>query len=370
MKSIKLILIAIIGALAMSLSGCMRPVEPKVLVTANPNETMFVVPLVGENKANQDKLNSEEYYNQNKVAVREFMVPHRWLNRGRWEWTYDGSWIPTVMVIKVDRTPVTSEYDVRPATGEPIWLESSDSVGFSTGFSISAMIEEADAAKFLYRYQAKALKDIIDTEVRARVQATAFDFCARERIDSLRNMKSQMMEAIKADVVPFFKERGITITTLGQFGGFTYENEDIQKAIDNVFVAQQEKEQAAARFAAVGDINKRSEAISKQEGENAKLKAQGDAEAIRLTAQAQADAVRMKAEADAKGIQAVNNATKEAQSNPLFLAIRQLEVEIVKYNRWGGAVPTTLIEGNGQSGLNLFLTPATAPRVAASTTTN
>ncbi len=46
------------------------------------------------------------------------------------------------------------------------------------------------------------------------------------------------------------------------------------------------------------------------------------------------------------------------------------DAEFVKYNRWGGAVPTTLIEGNGQSGLNLFLTPATAPRVAASTTTN
>lgn len=357
MKSIKLALIALIGVLAMSLSGCMRPVEPKVLITANPNETMFVVPLVGENKSNQDKLNSEEYYNQNKVAVREFMVPHRWLNRGRWEWMQDGNWIPTVMVIKVNRTPVTCEYDVKPTTGEPIWLESSDSVGFSTGFSVSAMIEESDAAKFLYRYQAKDLKDIINTEVRARIQATAFDFCARERIDSLRNMKSQMLDSIKADVVPFFKERGITITTLGQFGGFTYENPEIQKAIDNVFVAQQEKEKAAAQLAAVGDINHRSEALSKQEGENAKLKAQGDAEAIRLTAQAQADAVRMKAEADAKGIQAVNNATKEAQSNPLFLAIRQLEVEIVKYNRWGGTVPTTLIEGNGQSGLNLFLTP-------------
>ena len=49
MKSIKLTLIALIGVLAMSLSGCMRPVEPKILVTANPNETMFVVPLVGEN---------------------------------------------------------------------------------------------------------------------------------------------------------------------------------------------------------------------------------------------------------------------------------------------------------------------------------
>ena len=364
MKSIKLILIAVIGVLAMSLSGCMRPVEPKVLITANPNETMFVVPLVGENKANQDKLNSEEYYNQNKVAVREFMVPHRWLNRGRWEWTYDGNWIPTVMVIKVDRTPVTCEYDVKPTTGEPVWLESADSVGFSTGFSVSAMIEETDAAKFLYRYQAKSLKDIINTEVRARIQATAFDFCARERIDTLRNKKAEMLDFIQADVVPFFKARGITITTLGQFGGFTYENPDIQKAIDNVFVAQQEKEKAAAQLAAVADINHRSEALAKQQGENAKLQAQGDAEAVRLTAQAQADAVRMKAEADAKGIQAVNNATKEAQSNPLFLAIRQLEVEIVKYNRWGGNVPTTLIEGDGKSGLNLFLT-APSPEMKA-----
>lgn len=365
MNKYKVTILALVGVLAMSMMGCMRPVMPKVLAVASPNETMFVVPLVGENRQNQDKLDSEDYYNQNKVAVREYMIPQRWLDRGRWEWTQNGEWIPTVMVIKVDRTPVTCEYDVRPTTGEPIWLESSDSVGFSTGFSISAMIEEADAAKFLYRYQAKSLKEIINTEVRARIQSVAFDFCASQKLDNLRSMKNRMMESIKADVIPFFKTRGITITTIGQFGGFTYENAAIQVAIDKVFIAQQEKETAAAQLAAVGDINKRGEALAKQEGENAKMKAQGDAQAIRLTAQAQADAVRMKAEADAKGIEAVNEATKSAQSNPLFLRIRELEVEIVKYKQWSGQVPTTLIEGNGQSGLNLFITPPTAQQKAS-----
>lgn len=366
-NKIRLILISI-AASSICFSGCMRPVEPKELETAKPNETMFMVPLVGENLENQDKLNSEEYYNKQKVAVREVMIPHRWLNRGRYEWTQTGQWIPTAMVIKVDRTPVTVEFDVSDKTEQPIWVESADSVGFSTGFSISAMIEESDTAKFLYRYQAKSLKDVIKTEVRARIQSIAANYCAQYPLDSLRAKKSEMMNVIRDDVVDFFKSRGITVTTIGQFGGFQYENKNIQEAIDKVFIAQQEKETAAAQLAAVGDINKRTQALALQEGENSKLKAQGEAEAVRLQAQAQADAVRMKAEADAKGITMVNEATSKAQSNPIFLEIRKLEVEILKYNRWLGQVPTILVEGNGESGMNLFLNTPTNNAAAASVT--
>jgi hypothetical protein len=351
MKSIKFIMFAILAAFSMSLTGCVKPVEPKVLVTASPNETMFVVPLVGENQKTQDKFNSEEYFSQKKVAVREFQVPHRWLQTGRME--FNGKWIPAVSVIKVDRSPVTIAFDVAKETEAPVWVESSDSVGFSTGFSISAMIEEQDTAKFLYRYQAASLRDVIIREVRARIQAVAADFAAKHPLDKLRGMKTEMMNAIRLDVVPFFKERGINITTIGQFGGMTYENKDIQMAIDKVFIAQQEKETAKAALDAVADINKKTAALAEQEKANAITLATGQAEAVRLTAEAVAKGNLLKAQADAQGIESVAAATQKAASNPLFIQVRQLDVELKKIEKWAGAVPTIVVGADSKA--NLFM---------------
>jgi len=353
----KLVIMSILGVASLSLTGCIKPVEPKVLVTANSNETMFVVPLQGENKDNQAKLDSAEYYNKQKVAVKEIQISHRWLQVGRME--HDGRWIPTVTVIKVDRSPVTVEYAVSDKTrakadADAIWLESSDSVGFSTGFSVSAMIEEKDTATFLYRYPAGKLRDVVMTEVRARVQQNAAEFAAKYNLDLLRSKKNEMIDAIRKDVVPFFKERGITITTIGQFGGMTYENTKIQDAIDQVFISQQEKERAAAALAAVKDINARSESEAQQAKANAITLATGKAEAVRLEADAIAKGNLLKAEADAKGIKAVADATKEAASNPLFLKVRELEVQKEMYNKWTGNVPTTVIAGGGVTP-NIFL---------------
>lgn len=359
-KTTRIALFTTFALAATLFGGCIKPVEPKVLETAGANETMFVIPLQGENKSNQAQFNSAAYYTEKKVATKEFLVPHRWLQEGRWE--VDGRWIPTVKVIKVDRTPVTVQFVVDDKTktkgdADAIWIESADSVGFSTGFSVSAMVKEENSPTFLYRYQATSLKAVVATEVRARIQKVAAEFAATWPLDSLRAKKNDMIQSIQADAIAFFEERGITITTIGMFGGMTYENPKIQEAIDGVFVNQQAKETAAALLAAQKDINAKSESANQQERQNIMTIAQGQSEATRLRAQAEADAVRMKAESDAKGIKLVNDATKEAQSNPLFLEIRKLEVEILKYNRWGGTVPTTLVEGNGTSGLNLFLSP-------------
>ncbi len=354
-----------IGLAALFLTGCIKPVEPKELVQASNNETMFVVPLVGENKDAQAKLDSIDYYNKQKVAVKQIQIPHRWLQTGRFE--YDGQWIPTVTVIKVNRSPITVEFAVGDKSAakkdaDAIWLESADSVGFSTGFSVSAMIEEGDTATFLYRYPAGNLQQVLVTEIRARIQQDAASFSARWNLDSLRAKKNDMLDAIRADIVPFYKERGITITTIGQFGGMTYENPNIQTAIDAVFIVQQEKEKAAASLAAQKDINTKSEQAAQQQRANEITIAQGSAEATRLQAEAIANGNLLKAQADAKGIEAVANATKEAASNPLFLEVRRLDVQMSMYAKWNGSVPSTILGGNG-AGVNVFL-PHT-PEIAA-----
>ena len=52
--------------------------------------------------------------------------------------------------------------------------------------------------------------------------------------DLLGPRKVELIATVKEDVVPFFAERGIEVTTIGQFGGFRYENPKIQEAIDQV----------------------------------------------------------------------------------------------------------------------------------------
>ena len=352
----------LIGITVLASAGCVKPVEPKTLATAESNETMFVIPLQGENKDNQALFDSAAYLNQKKVAAKEIQIPYRWLQTGRWE--NDGLWIPTVKVIKVDRSPVTVEFAVNDKNeakkdADAIWVESADSVGFSTGFSVSALINMEDTATFLYRYPAQSLRQVLSTEIRARIQQGAASFASKYPLDSLRAKKNEMVESIRADVVSFYKDRGITITTIGQFGGMTYENPQIQQAIDAVFIAQTAKETAKAQFEAVADTNNKTAALAQQDRINTITLATGEAEAV-------AKGNLLKSQADAKGIEAVAAATKEAASNPLFLKVRELDVQTIMYNKWNGTVPSTIMGGSG-TGVNVFL-PHTIEDAAASST--
>jgi hypothetical protein len=223
------------------------------------------------------------------------------------------------------------------------------------------MIQEEDTATFLYRYQSATLATILSSEVRARIQQQAANFAAKYALDELRSKKNEMQRFIVDDVISFYKDRGITITTIAQFGGMTYENPDIQKAIDRVFIAQQEKNVANALLVAQKDVNAKSESATQQERANSITLATGQSEAIRLVAEATAKGNLLKAQADASGIEAVNKATKEAAENPLFLQVRKLDVQVKMYDKWNGAVPATLIAGSGVTP-NIFLpnTPAEA----------
>ena len=54
-----------------------------------------------------------------------------------------------VAVLKVDRSPVTREWNSaggnRKGSDQAIWIESADSVGFSMGVSCTAFIKEEEA---------------------------------------------------------------------------------------------------------------------------------------------------------------------------------------------------------------------------------
>jgi hypothetical protein len=327
------ILVAALATALISLTGCIKPYDTPEYVEVKANETAYVIPLEGGAES-AVKFDSEAYLDSKKVALKRIQIPHRWNQTGRW--ANDGEWIDTVRVITVDRSPVTRQWDngaERKPNGkqqdQAIWLESSDSIGFSTGFSVTAFVKESDTSRFLYSYKATSLAQVLDTELRARIQSVASEVAARYKMDILREKKNELIDAVKKDVVPFFEAKGITITTIGQFGGFRYENEKIQLAIDDTFVAQQAKVKNAALLEAQKDANARIEMEATAMAEAARKRGAGDADA-RFSV--------FKAEAD--GLKAVNSALAEANQNPALVELKRIEVDKVRAEKWDGKYPT------------------------------
>lgn len=337
--------LAIAAGAGLALTSC-KPYEVPEYVQVRNNETAFVIPLedAKEKRDAQVKFNSEEFLDQAKVMTKRILVSHRWEPQGRISW--DGLWIPSVVVLKVDRSPVTREWNA-DGTGskgkdKAIWIESGDSVGFCIGVTCTAFIQEQDSAKFLYMYPSGSLESVMDSEIRARIQKVAAEAAAKYPLDQLRERKTELMTALETDVVPFFAKRGISITTIGMFGGMTYENPKIQASIDEVFVAQQQKNVALAQFEAQSKTNERT-----------LLAAKAEAEQVTMKATAESERRSLEAEGEAKAILAVNQAL--ANTSPTFLQLRTLEAQVKQVERWDGRFPGTFIGGPAQPAMLLNL---------------
>ncbi len=330
-------------------SGCVKPYDRPEYVEIDTSETGFLIPLEGDTTL-QARFQSEDYLKQRKVAAKRVQITHRWSQEGRL--AHSGRWIPTVRLVKVNRSPVTREWTTAQTTtangavqrsDRAIWIESADSVGFSMGFTCTAFIPEEEAARFLYWYPSGSLADVMDHEVRGRIQQAAAEVAAKYPLDGLRARKQEIADAVKRDVTNFFAARGVTITTVGMFGGMTYENPEIQRAIDQTFIAQQLKVVAEAKFEA-----------QKKENERLELEAEGLAEKARRDAQGQADARRTAAAGEAEAIRLINAAALEAQQNPLLLQLKSLEVERSRIEKWDGRYPQMWLAGPSAGGPNLM----------------
>lgn len=342
------------GVCALLMCGCQPYNAPQYEEIAS-NETAFVIPLEGATKE-QQKFASESILNDQKVATKRILITKRWNQTGRMY--FDGAWIPMMRVIKVDRSPVTrawqADEDARgiavrvpmgknqknPQHGDAIWIESMDSVGFSMGFNVTAYIAEEDTAKFLYMYAGNTLSIVIDHEVRARVQQVAAEVAAEYPLDKLREKKNEIAERVRADALPFFQKRGITITTIGMFGGMTYENADIQQSIDKTFVMQQEKVNTLSKLEAQASENTR---IVQQ------AKAKADAEV--QEAEGKSKALAIEAEGKAKAIKLESEALAAAQQNPAYIRVKEMEILKSQVEKWSGKYPDYYIGSQNVSSL-------------------
>ena len=338
-------------------AGCIKPFDKPEYIEIDTSETGFLIPLEGDGKE-QSKFQSEDYLKQRKVAAKRVQILHRWSQEGRLD--NDGRWIPSVRLVKVNRSPITREWTTQQApTGtvahrsdKAIWIESGDSVGFSMGFNCTAFISEDNAAKFLYWYPSGSLTEVMDHEIRGRIQQVAAEVAAKYPLDALRTRKQEIVDAVKNDVTNFFATRGVSITTVGMFGGMTYENPEIQKSIDQTFIAQQLKVVSEAKFEA-----------QKKENERIELEANAVAERARREASGLADAKKTTAEAEAQSIRKITQALNEAQ-NPVLYQLKALEVEKARVEKWDGRYPMWFMGGAASGRMPNLLMQVTPPTQA------
>ena len=309
MKIKKLIILLLVIIMSCTLfTGCRKPYDKPEFVTIEASQTAFLIPLVGDSTT-QSAFESEELLAEAKVATKEIQIPHRWVQTGRKHWM--GDWKPSATLIVVERKPVSRSWESGDSTAtsanKAIFGETSDQIGIYVGMNCTAMIEEKDAAKFLYRYNNTPLESVIDTDIKKLVEDRFNIETAKYTSTELGAKKGEIMEAVKEYVIPYFKDYGITITVLGMKEGVSYENDEIQKAIDAKFASEQEL-------------------VIQQNKNNANI----------AKAEAEAQAMIMLAEAEAKA----NDLLSQSLNSNLL--------DKMYFEKWDGKLPT-IYGGDGMT---------------------
>lgn len=346
-----------------------RPYDVPEFVEVDSSESAFLIPLEG-NTGDQAAFHSVKFLEEKKIATKRVQITHRWQQMGYLPRA--GKYVGTVRLVKVDRRPITREWTKSLKTGttakdEAISAESKDSINFSMGVSVTAHIPEESAAVFLYSYPSKSLADMLDMEVRARIHQVIAEEAGNYNVFELPAKKNDIIKAVREDVVPFFKKKGIEITTLAMLGGLTFDNTEIQRAIDDAAKASQLKVAAEAKRAAQEVENKtlllaaegraaaaKREAESKVEVELVRV--EGDVKSRVKEAEGQAEAIKKVAEAKAYEAQKVN------ENADTFLRLRQIEADILRWKQWDGRYPQYVLQmGTSPSTAAVMLPPLPAP---------
>ena len=266
---LNLVLITLITGL---LSAC-GPANVEKFVSIEPNETAFLVPLEGASKSGQKGFMSVDYLNENKAASKRISLPLRKWKTGRlW---YDYEWIPTMRVVKVNRTPITREWTGDATTGsnttnDALWVESADSIGFGVGVNVTGLVSEEDSAQFLYYYASTPLSTIMDNNVRGYINSVLSREFAKHQLEQGRGLKNEIFLIAKEETIAHFADKGVTISNLGLAEGLVYRDKEIQTAINDKFTAEMQIQIESQTNLSQEKINTRNVAIATAEKDAAK----------------------------------------------------------------------------------------------------
>src|SRR5262249_23266491 len=226
----------------------------------------------------------------------------------------------------------------------------------------TAHIPEESAAVFLYSYPSKSLAEMMDTEVRARIHQVIAEEAGKYDCFDLPGKKNDIMKMLREDVVPFFKKKGIDITTLAMLGGLAFDNAEIQRAIDDAAKASQLKVTAEAKRAAQEVENKTLLLAADGKAAAAKREAEGkvavelvrvDSEVKIRIKEAEGQAESIKRVADAKAYEA-----QKINENPeMYLRLRMAEAELLRWKQWDGRYPQYVLQMGATPSTSAFMLP-------------
>ena len=229
-------------------------------VEIGPNQSAFLIPLTGANKAGQGKFMSIDYLQANKVATKRIQIPHVLMHMPGLEWDM---YIPSAKLIIVDRTPYQREWTNNTKTGtsakvEGFKFESNESIGMSTSLMAAAAVTEEDVAKFLYWFGVKnvtktddpypsvaygySLYDVMDSYVRGMVQTVLAREMGALPVSDIIKTKKKIILTVFNEVKTAFEKEGITIKYIGYADQLNFDDAEIQKMINNVFIAKMNAE--------------------------------------------------------------------------------------------------------------------------------
>lgn len=309
---IAILVMAVVMTLG-TLVSCRKPYDTPEFMTFTPSQTAFLISLVGDS-GNQAAFESEEMLLQAKVATKEVQIPHRWVQTGRKSW--QGEYRPTATLIVVERKPVSRSWEsgetAADSANRAIFGETADGIGIYVGMNCTALIEEKDAAKFLYRYNNTPLDTIIDTDIKKMVEDEFNKAVNPYDSTVLHAHKAEILDQVKSTVTSYFKEYGVTITVLGVKEGFSFENPAIQEALDKKFESEQDL------------------VIQQNKNEAELAKAEAEAKAKIIAAQAEAEANKILTE-----------------------SITPELLEKIMSERWDGKLPNTYIGNSSEMGFIL-----------------
>jgi len=299
----KLLLITASLIMMLGMAGCIKPYDTPEFVTIEASQTAFLVPLTGDT-SNQASFESEELLEQAKVATKEVQIPHRWVQMGRMNW--DGEWKPSAKLIIVERKPVSRSWesteDAASSANKAIFGETLDAIGIYVAMNCTAQIDEANATKFLYRYNNTPLETVVDNDIKKKVEDEFNMATSKYSSSEIHAAKDEIMNTVKTNVIKHFEEYGITITVLGMKEGISFENKSIQEAIDKKFASEQDL-------------------IIQQNANDAALaKAEAEAKAKIIAAEAEAEANRL-----------LTGSITEA-----LIRLKEAENEALMYEKWDG----------------------------------
>lgn len=269
-KMFNVMKLSAIGSVILALSAC-SPVAKNEMVEIASNETAFLIKMDGDTAKEQTKFQSEDFLNQNKIASKRVIIEHKIIDLcNNCNVSHEYVDVPAYRLFKINRAPVTREWTASSTTGtsaknQAFHVETNESIDFAIGANITAHINEADAAKFLYHYGGKQLEDVIDQDVRGFVSSSLSQQFGSQTLDYGRGHKVEIFAKTFSEAKEYFIKFGITVDRLGFTEGMTYTDSNIQKAINQKFEADQNAEIAKKTLEAAEVNAKAKEAVKAQQ---------------------------------------------------------------------------------------------------------